>query len=299
MQWDSEELYLKAKLYIDRANEFDHASSEFPFWSALSLELLARSALAKVHPALNADPRQDNNLLYAFGYDIPGQPRSLPAHAVYLRVEKIVPGFGKVQRELCDYIALLRNREVHSADLPFEDLKESSWLPRFYEVCKILCEYLEYTLAEFLEEDIATSALKLIDTLNKELEARVKTKLAEHKKLYDAMPAPEKKELREAAAARLKLLQLGLKKQTCPACGNLGALRGDLIKELRPEYKDETLYIDQEYLASEFKCLVCELGLPNLEEISHASIEPRFIQTRETDLHELSEPDYYDDYMNM
>src|SRR5262245_42046952 len=77
--WDSEKLWLKAKLFIDCANEQDQSSPEIAFWTALSLECLARSALTFVHPALNADPREDTNVLYGFGYNLTAKPRSLPA----------------------------------------------------------------------------------------------------------------------------------------------------------------------------------------------------------------------------
>src|SRR5271166_1503206 len=137
-QWDTNGFWLKARAYVERANAYDHSKSDFVFWSSLALEILARAALTHIHPALNADPQQDTNLLYGFGFEISGQPRSLPAHSVYARLEKIVKGFEKPQRELCDFVGLLRNQELHTAEVPFEDLKASKWLPRYYEVAKIL-----------------------------------------------------------------------------------------------------------------------------------------------------------------
>ena len=47
--WDSDGLWKKAKLFIDSASEHDHASPEFAFFAALSLECLGRSALTKIH----------------------------------------------------------------------------------------------------------------------------------------------------------------------------------------------------------------------------------------------------------
>src|SRR5262249_813299 len=84
--WESKGLWKKAKLFMDHANEHDHASPEFAFFAALAIECLARSALTKVHPVLNADPREDSNILYGCGYSF-AKPRSLPAHSVYLRLE--------------------------------------------------------------------------------------------------------------------------------------------------------------------------------------------------------------------
>jgi hypothetical protein len=91
--WTAEELWLKAKLFVEKANNVEQASSEFPFWSALSLELLARAALSNIHPVLNADPQDDANILYALGFDISSRPRSIPAHSVFIRCEKLIEGF--------------------------------------------------------------------------------------------------------------------------------------------------------------------------------------------------------------
>jgi hypothetical protein len=66
--WDSEGLWKKAKLFMDRANEHDQSSPEFAFFASLCVECLGRSALTKIHPVLNADPRDDSNILYACGY---------------------------------------------------------------------------------------------------------------------------------------------------------------------------------------------------------------------------------------
>ncbi len=305
MNWNYEDLYLKAKVYIDRANENEHSSSQFPFWSALALELLARASLAKIHPVLNADPKELNNILHALGYDTTGSPRSIPVHAVYLRLEKVLPNYGREHRALCDYMAVLRNEEIHTGGVPFEDLKESSWLPRFYEVCKILCTHLGYQLDAFLGAELAESADELIKTLNQEILSKVKNKIQKHATEFrtNSQEEQERNELRETLA-RTQLL--GITKsltdaiaQQCPACESDGIMRGNLIRELQPKYVDEALYVDEEYLAAEFECLVCGLSLSSLEEIIHGDLEPRFSKTREADLHELFQLESYDDYMNM
>jgi predicted RNA-binding Zn-ribbon protein involved in translation (DUF1610 family) len=297
--WDPEGLWLKARVYIDRANECDHTDEEFPLWSSLALELLARAALTKVHPALNADPREDTNLLYAFGFEITSQPRSLPLHSVFLRLEKIVPGYGKPQRELSDFMALLRNQELHTADLPFENLKVSKWLPRFYEVAQVLCGHLGKTLDEFVGAEVADSAAKLINTLSKEIESAVKTRIAAHRKVFESKTDDERNKLLADAQAVVLTVPHGSVAATCPACRSQGILRGDLIKELKPVYEDYELRMDQQFLAAEFNCPVCGLHLRTVEEVSFADFEPRFSQSRITSLHELYEPEWYEEYDNM
>ncbi|HEY6803203.1 MAG TPA: hypothetical protein VI306_06455 [Pyrinomonadaceae bacterium] len=296
--WDSDQLWLKAKAYIDKANEVEHGDPHFPFWSSLALELLTRAALTYIHPVLNADPREDSNLLYACGFEIK-QPRSLPAHSVYLRLEKTVKGFGKAQRELCDFLALLRNQELHSADLPFDNLKESKWLPRFYEVCMILCNSMEKELEDFLGNEVADAARKLINTLAKETEGTVKNSIAAHAKVFAEKKPDDQSSLQSNAKAALLKLPDHSKREVCPACGTLGLLTGQLIKSLPAIYFDDRLWTDQEYLATEFECLACELNLKTVEEIIYAGIEPRFTLQTETSLHDLYEPDFDYEYDNM
>src|SRR5258706_48101 len=127
MIWDSDQYWKKAIRYIEIAAQTERERWERPFWLSLALEFLARSALTKIHPALNADPEGDGlNLLYAFGFDFKGQPKSLPIHAVLLRLQKILPDdFSKPRREFCDFFSNTRNQELHTCDLPFEALSET------------------------------------------------------------------------------------------------------------------------------------------------------------------------------
>jgi hypothetical protein len=299
MKWDSEALWLKARKYVDKANELQHTDPDFPFWSALALEFLARSALSHIHPTLNADPGDPHNLLYALGFDVAGHPRSIPIHSVYLRLEKTIPGFAKSQRELCDYMGLMRNEELHTGELGFAALPESKWLPRYYEVCRVLCGSMGKTLVDYLGVELAGPAEHLIATLSEELITSVRSKIAAHARVFEDKPTEEQESLRTLAESRARLTPTGLTTHPCPACGSDGLLRGDLIKQLRPEYEEEMLLVDQEYLAVEFKCLACDLALHSPEEVAPSGIEPRFSQRRATSLHELFEPEYYDEYMNM
>jgi predicted RNA-binding Zn-ribbon protein involved in translation (DUF1610 family) len=297
--WDSNKLWLKAKLFIDRANEQDQSSPEFAFWTALSLECLARSALTYIHPALNADPREDTNLLYAFGFNLTAKPRSLPAHSVYLRLEKTIDGFGKPQRELCEFVALLRNAHLHTADLPFENLAPSKWLPRFYETVKVLNEFVKKSMEDFLGHEIAQSASELIKALNEELLGAVKSKIAAHKKVFDEKTKEEQEALYQAAAVATMIPNTGETTETCPSCGATGLLSGTKVKEFPEKYENEELTVDVQYLASGFKCTACGLMLKGVEEVSHGGLKTHFIEKSSTSLHDLYEPEHYTEYNNM
>jgi predicted RNA-binding Zn-ribbon protein involved in translation (DUF1610 family) len=297
--WDSEKLWMKAKIFIDRANEHDHSSTDFAFWTALSLECLARSALTSIHPVLNADPRDDENLLYGVGYQITAKPRSLPAHSVYLRLEKTVKKFGKQQRELCEFVALLRNAHLHTAELPYENLMPAKWLPRFYETVMVLNEFLGKEMSDFLGPEIANSALQLIGALNAKIVGSVKSKIAAHAKVFTSKSNQEQEELLLAAKAAKVILGAGEASRQCPACGGDGTLTGSKVKEFAEEYVDGELQMEVQYLASGFNCPSCGLALKGVEEIVHAGLDTHFLKTTSTSLHDLYEPEYYQEYDNM
>ena len=291
--WDSGEFWLKAKLFIDRANEYDQASSDFAFWSALSLECLARSALTRIHPALNADPRDDVNLLYGFGFELSANPRSLPAHSVFLRLEKTVKGFGKPHRELCDFVALLRNAHLHTTELPYENLTPTKWLPRFYDTIRILNEFVGKSLEDFLGEEVAPSAVELIKALNDELLGAVKSKIVAFKKVFESKTEEERNRLKQAAELTVRTWRSGEKVRVCPACGSKGVLSGTKVKEFPEKYESEELLMDVQYLSTAFQCGGCGLSLKGVEEIAHAGLDTHFIETTSTSLHDLYEPEHY------
>src|SRR5215213_12010685 len=68
--WDSEALWIKAKLFINYALDDGETRSfdERALWASLSLELLAKAALSRASPLLIAVPNEDGkNLLAASG----------------------------------------------------------------------------------------------------------------------------------------------------------------------------------------------------------------------------------------
>ena len=56
--FDYEALYAKSKVYVERSFKAEHDKDQagFQLWASLSLELLGKATLARIHPALVADP---------------------------------------------------------------------------------------------------------------------------------------------------------------------------------------------------------------------------------------------------
>jgi hypothetical protein len=296
--WDSEGLWKKAKFFMDKANESEHGAQEFAFYAALAIECLGRSALTKVHPVLNADPRDDANILYACGYTF-AKPRSLPAHSVFIRLEKVIDPFQKQHREVCEFLALERNAHVHTADLPYVNLGTGKWLARFYETVAILHEFLQKPLEKFLGELGAKVAGELIKTLNENVMSAVKKKIAAHHAVFEAKSEDEKKRLREATKSIFAMTDYNLHAQKCPACGEEGRLTGSRFRELPEQYADGELYNEVEYLSTSFECKPCGLSLSSIEEIAHADLPTHFTKMESTSLHDLYEPEHYQEYDNM
>jgi hypothetical protein len=265
------------------------------------LEFLARAALTKIHPALNADPEGDGlNLLYAFGFDLKGQPKSLPIHAVLLRLQKILPDeFNKPRREFCDFFSNVRNQELHTSDLPFESLSETKWLARFYDVCDVLCKQLKKNLSELFGTDEAGTAEGLIKALKAEKLSAVKSKISAHKKVFDEKAEEDRKSLR----GQQKILSLSWRtnqtKVTCPACKCLAKLDGILERVSKPFYDEGELLVKNVILASRMECKACGLVLADVDELHIAEIEPHFEFNEATELHEYQEEDYGPVYNNM
>src|SRR5438270_3125806 len=118
--WSYETLWQKAKLYARLAlAEEDRDSAKFALLSTLALEFVARSTLARVHPALLADPREPENLLYAFGYRTDKSPKSIPAKALFARCEVVVPEFTAAERTFAMTLMERRNEELHSGSAAF------------------------------------------------------------------------------------------------------------------------------------------------------------------------------------
>jgi hypothetical protein len=300
MSWTWEPFYLKSRLFLERANAFEHSKDEFPFWSALGLELLARAALIKVQPTLNADPRDHLNLLYALGYKVTATPKSVELKAVLARLQFVVPGFGKTQSEVCENLAIRRNEELHGGELSFALLKESEWLPRYYQAAEVLCVFLGKDLADWLGSNVGASARKLIDSLKAKTLKQTKEKVSAHAKRFREKPKDERAALTELAKKKALFLFPGSAAVECPSCKSKALLKGELIKELEPRYEEDNyLSVDQEFLATSLGCPACDLELKSLEEVLGAGLQPRFSSQSVVSLHERFLDEVGDVYENM
>lgn len=84
-----------------------------------------------------------------------------------------------------------------------------------------------------------------------------------------------------------------------PRMRGQGKLTGNRFKELPEEYSEGELYIEVEYVPTSFQCKACELSLGSIEEIAHVGLPTYFKKVELTSLHDLYEPEHYQEYDNM
>jgi hypothetical protein len=305
MEWASESLYSKAKLFARRAHDESVDSSLFAFWMSVALELLARSALAKIHPVLLADPREQDNIHYAFGIIPKSPPKSIPAKALFARCSVFVPGFTDKMSGHCLIVADRRNSELHSGAAAFEGIDNSKWLPATYEVMDVLLRHLGRDFRDLLGDhgDVALEALKdRRDSIKKE----VQEQLAVSRRHYERTTPEEKKALEASAPEAMESWMKGskLRKQcACPACGNTAVIGGETVSRSPAKIDEESNTIKREVrvLPNRLRCPFCKLLLNSFQEVNEAGLGNIYTVDEEEDPVEFFgiEPEEYVDIQDL
>lgn len=268
--WTYNKLWLKGKVYMSKALSEDRESEMFPFFAAIALELIARATLAKVHPVLLADPREGENILYVFGFQKKPLyiPISVPTKTVLERCEVIVPNFTENEKTFCKEITIKRNEELHSGNLGFDNFPTKIWLSKYYKTLKILLEFQEKTLLDFLGSDEANAAEEMIAERDANLEKTIKDRISIHKKSFEALSIEiQTEKISNSEKDKWFGSRVYRKDEICPSCGNNGILTGKLISISEGKASDADIIQNLNILPTHFICLCCDLQLTNHQEL--------------------------------
>ena len=200
--WSKDALLCKAQRYASIMLTQNRNDWQFGFWSALSLEMLARAVLANISPVLIADGKDWNNTYFALGRQPSASkfsPKSVDIAEVLGRLETILPEFT---REMLSFgIAHIkrRNSELHSGDLPFDGLSTSTWLSMYYLICKTLLATLGEDLELLFGDNEKGVADALLDSLRDESAKAVNKTIAAHKTVWGSKDASEREKLSKQA----------------------------------------------------------------------------------------------------
>lgn len=315
MNWSEEFLYNKAKIFMQRGVNEDASSEMFPFWASLSLELLCRAALAKKHPILLADPRDEDNLLYACGENTGKSPKSLAISIIIGRCRKYVPRFEDSHVELANQMMELRNAELHSAEAAFNALAASSWQPDFYTLVEVLLSHLGRSLEDYLGAEVAARANRMLQARTAETKKDVLQRISRCKQWVEQLEKKSLQEKQKQAESKVnEIVQRSplARECKCPACGNQAAMLGEVTDSGEAKLNDGEITVEKRVLPKSFRCFVCDLRLNNFTEMHIANLGAIYtinetedpieyfgiVPEEHVDVEELMREHYADEYMD-
>jgi len=294
--WDPNALFAKALRYVEHMGELDSDDWKQALWSSLSLELLARAALANVNPILLADTERSWASLYsALGFTPTEEkfaPKSIPVNEVFKRLSAILPTFTKEYESFGIQHTGRRNAELHSGEAAFEGVKGSSWQSRFYQTCQVLLASMGMTLEDFVGVHEAKIASQLIAAVADESAKAVIGDVSAHKRVWLAKEQTERDTLATQAALWANR-QIG-HRVTCPACGSPALVVGEPVAAPLQKLNGDEITETQEHLPNRFECIACALKIAGLSRLAAAGLADRYKKTQVYDAAEYYAP--HDNY---
>ncbi|MCP4456726.1 MAG: hypothetical protein GY816_01660, partial [Cytophagales bacterium] len=304
-----EALYSKSKIYIFRGlkSKSEAALEEYQLWASMALELLAKSSLARIHPALVADPTHYQSLFAACGRHISPDIKTITAKTLFQRLGHISKTFDSRIQQFCEQLALRRNAEIHSGESPFSGMKPEAWEKKYWYAVEILLSMQEMELEEWLGAEDSKSPKRILVDAEKAVHMAVKARITHT--LEDFQSKHKSKTRREKLVEESKDIRPwehwkefdinidGFESSECPCCTAQGIMGGVLWhEEVTDDFDEEDPFIEwveKTYAVEEFLCKVCGLHLSGTRELNATDISEEFVETdsREREF----EPDYGND----
>ncbi len=273
--WSEESLFTKARLYVELMKTYTTDEWQFGFWSALSLELLARAALAHISPVLLADNKSWRNLAYALGEELTAKkfsPKSLSTGEVFSRLEELVPAFDEEIRGFCAEHTNRRNSELHSGELSFANLGTSEWLPRFYFACEVILKSMDKEFKNFFLDP--AEAKQMVDSLKDAASSEVQKDINAHKQIWS------NKDTSEQSTAFQQAMAWAIRKAghrvSCPSCNSQALLQGKPSGAVTTEVSRGEVIQRQTLLPSSFECIACGLRITGFSKLSAGGLGNAF-----------------------
>lgn len=283
--WDAQALYDKAVRYMQQAQGIEIDQWDYGLWSSLALELLARAALANIHPALLAEPdKSGSNLVSALGFapiEKKFSPKSIALSEVFKRLGAMLPDFLPEHESFGSQHTSYRNTELHSGELGFDGVKGSSWQPRFYQTCAILLRSMELTLQDFVGADEAKAAEAIMAAAADESAKAVRGDVEAHRKVWHAKPDGERVTL--SGQAQLWATRQAGHRVKCPACGSDALVIGSPVSAPSRKLEKDEIIERQEHLPNLFECVACGLKITGLSRLAVVDLADRYIKTETYD----------------
>jgi hypothetical protein len=299
-EWSQDALFAKAQLYAQVMAENADSDWQFGLWSALTLEMLVRSAVAKTSPALIADNQDWANVLYGLNVQ-PKRPKFVPKSAaasdLVVRAEELISDFTREHANFCISHFARRNSEVHTGNMSFTNIGSSTWLPAFYSACSVLLAAQGETLESLFGSEVAAQAAEDIAALQDETAKSVKGTINAHKTVWE-QKTNEERATAIAQAQTTSLRHYG-HRTPCPACGSTALLQGKAAGIAKRTVDEDGIYERQVMKPEAFYCVACSLKISGYSKLLAAGLGNTFVSTLHYDAIEYFEIDIEKHIRNM
>ena len=292
-----EALYAKSQAYIAKGLRAKAAGDldEYQLWASLALELLAKSSLSSIHPALVADPTHYQSLFAACGHQISPDIKTITAKTLYPRLGHVSRRFDSRVQVFCEQLSLRRNLEIHSGESPFSGMKAESWEKRYWHAVEVILEIQKKGLEQWLGAEDAKAPKRILRDAKAAIQMAVQTRIAHVREDFECAHKNKDervKYIKEHECSRVyehwkefDQNMEGFQLNDCPSCGAKGILGGVLWYEAISDESDAddpfVEYIEKTYSAEEFLCKVCGLHLVGSKEIEASPLTEEFYEKEE------------------
>jgi len=297
MSWERDPLWAKARLFFEYALSHDRDDPRFGLWCAFGLELLARAAVSSISPTLLAEPDRDHRyLLQVLGRGNPKTgPHSIGTSQVFRLCEALFPTFTSEHNTSAVALVNRRNAELHSGENAFDAYTTQHWVAGFYGCCKALTEAMGESLETLLGSDEATEANTVLAVAAKEVEQKVRARIAHYSAVFGDKPEAERiATLASTEAEANRLAYAGHHRVKCPACSATATLQGDTLGSSKVEDDDGDIVVRQAVAPRKFNCMACGLKLDGYAELVTAGFGDQYTRTTRyspVEYYELIDPD--------
>jgi hypothetical protein len=301
----------KSKAFIERAlaAREANASADYQLWASLALELLAKAALASIHPSLIVDTQKNpNSLLNAAGIEVNIRVATIGADAAYVRLKHTAaPRFNAGVYDSCKAMAEMRNAHLHSGELPFEGRNADAWEGAFWHACEIILESMTLDLDAWLGTKEAKATKELLRAISEAKKSAAKKRISEAATAF-LEKHPKQKDREALIAASLSQVPYLFKKsfkrtldahwgEKCPSCSAQAVVGGDNTYEDLADDQDGAdegfEIVESGYAAEELYCPTCGLSLIGEEALEEGGIDLERVDYNEREIE--YEPDYGND----
>jgi hypothetical protein len=304
-----EALYAKSQVYIVKGLRAKASGDleEYQLWASLALELLAKSSLSSIHPALVADPSHYQSLFAACGHQISADIKTITAKTLFPRLGHVSRRFDVRVQGFCEQLSLRRNAEIHSGESPFSGMKAEAWEKKYWHAVEVILEIQHKGLELWLGAEDSKAPKQILSDAKAAIQMAVQTRIAHTRDDFQAAhknPVEKTNFILENECKRayehLKDFDPkmeGFEFNKCPSCDATGILAGVLwYEELSDEIDQDDPYVEyvkKTYAAEEFICKVCGLHLIGTKEIEASPLPEEFCETEERERE--FEPEYGND----